>query len=66
MTRTLARLVIFLGSVSCLLLLSTLPLNGQSGSRTVEWRSYGNDLRQTRYSPLDQINASNFASLEVA
>jgi quinoprotein glucose dehydrogenase len=65
MTRTRARLVIFLSSVSCLLL-PTLPVSGQSGSGTVEWRSYGNDLRQTRYSPLDQINASNFNQLEVA
>jgi glucose dehydrogenase len=60
MTRTLARLVIFSGSVSCLLLVSTLLVSGQSSSGMVEWRSYGNDLRQTRYSPLDQINASNF------
>ena len=66
MTRTRARLVIFLSSVSCLLVLPTLPVNGQSGSGMVEWRSYGNDLRQTRYSPLDQINASNFNQLEVA
>jgi quinoprotein glucose dehydrogenase len=66
MRRTRARLVIFLSSVSCLLLLPTLPVNGQSGSGMVEWRSYGNDLRQTRYSPLDQINASNFNQLEVA
>jgi quinoprotein glucose dehydrogenase len=33
---------------------------------TVEWRSYGNDLAHTRYSPLEQINASNFNDLEVA
>ena len=31
-----------------------------------EWRSYGADLANTRYSPLDQINAGNFKSLEVA
>jgi quinoprotein glucose dehydrogenase len=31
-----------------------------------EWRSYANDLASTRYSPLDQINASNFNKLEVA
>ena len=66
MTRTRARLVVLLGAVSCLLLLPALSVNGQSGSGMVEWRSYGNDLRQTRYSPLDQINASNFNRLEVA
>ncbi|HWW86159.1 MAG TPA: PQQ-binding-like beta-propeller repeat protein, partial [Vicinamibacterales bacterium] len=31
-----------------------------------EWRSYGADLANTRYSPLDQINASNFSKLELA
>ncbi len=31
-----------------------------------EWRTYGGDLASTRYSPLDQINASNFNKLEVA
>ena len=31
-----------------------------------EWRHYANDLANTRYAPLDQINASNFNSLEVA
>src|SRR5262249_39001047 len=31
-----------------------------------EWPHYTGDLKGTRYSPLDQINASNFNSLEVA
>ena len=31
-----------------------------------EWRHYANDLANTRYAPLDQINASNFNTLEVA
>jgi quinoprotein glucose dehydrogenase len=31
-----------------------------------EWPTYGADLANTRYSPLDQINASNFGKLEVA
>ena len=31
-----------------------------------EWRTYGGDLRSTRYMPLDQINRTNFNSLEVA
>jgi len=31
-----------------------------------EWPTYAGDLRSTHYSPLDQINASNFNSLEVA
>jgi len=31
-----------------------------------EWRYIGGDARHTRYSPLDQINAGNFAKLQVA
>ena len=31
-----------------------------------EWRTYGGSLASTRYSPLDQINAANFNTLEVA
>ena len=31
-----------------------------------EWRTYGGDLRSTRYAPLDQINADNFSELEAA
>jgi len=32
----------------------------------VEWRSYAGDLRNQHYSPIDQINAANFATLEIA
>ena len=32
----------------------------------VDWRHYGGDLRHQHYSPLAQIDASNFSSLEVA
>jgi len=32
----------------------------------VEWRDFAGDLANARYSTLDQINASNFNSLEVA
>src|SRR5260221_6343750 len=31
-----------------------------------EWRNYAADLANTRYAPLDQINAGNFDHLEVA
>ncbi len=46
-------------------------LTGQGGGQSPtgenwEWRTYGADLRSTRYAPLDQINASNFNNLEVA
>ena len=49
------------------------PASGQTrvqspayGTENGEWRTYGGDLRSTRYSPLDQINAGNFNKLEVA
>jgi len=51
--------------ILCLVLL-TAPIAGQSGARNGEWRTYGGDLGNTRYAPLDQINAVNFNTLEVA
>ena len=44
----------------------TVALSGQSGSRNGEWPTYGGDLGNTRYAPLDQITAANFSTLEVA
>src|SRR5690349_12317684 len=38
----------------------------QHGAPNGEWKTYGGDLGNTRYSPLDQVNASNFSKLEVA
>ena len=36
------------------------------GNKPGEWRYWGGDAWSSRYSPLDQINASNFNSLQVA
>jgi quinoprotein glucose dehydrogenase len=44
----------------------TLPVSAQEGAKNGEWRSYGGDLGNTHYSPLDQINAGNFSQLQVA
>ena len=44
---------------------ASLALAAQ-GTENGEWRSYGGDIANTRYSPLDQITAENFADLEVA
>jgi quinoprotein glucose dehydrogenase len=45
-------------------------LTGQStmvpSTKNGDWPHYTADIRGTRYSPLDQINASNFNQLEVA
>ncbi len=49
-----------------LVLLASVPLLGQRGAANGEWRAWAGDLGSTRYSPLDQINAQNFSSLEVA
>jgi quinoprotein glucose dehydrogenase len=43
-----------------------LPAGAQTGAKNGEWRAYGADLGNTHYSPLDQINAANFNSLQVA
>ncbi len=39
---------------------------GQPSTKNGEWPSNGADLTFSRYSPLDQINASNFDKLQVA
>jgi quinoprotein glucose dehydrogenase len=55
-----------LSYISCLLLFALGFGRAQSGAKNGEWRSYGGDLGNTRYSPLDQINASNFNDLQIA
>jgi quinoprotein glucose dehydrogenase len=49
-----------------LLIWATIPATGQSGAKNGEWPTYGGDLGNTHYSPLDQINAGNFNRLQVA
>jgi quinoprotein glucose dehydrogenase len=57
----------FVGMVAAICVLSwTLPVSGQSGAKNGEWRTYGGDLGNTHYAPLDQINAGNFSQLQVA
>ena len=52
--------------LTLLYLALTLPLGAQSGAKNGEWTTYGADLGNTHYSPLDQINAVNFNKLQVA
>src|SRR5690349_4885671 len=40
--------------------------SGQPSTKNGEWPHYTADLKGTKYSPLDQINGSNFNKLEVA
>jgi quinoprotein glucose dehydrogenase len=53
-------------TIGCLLLFAAASAIAQSGAKNGEWHSYGGDLGHTRYSPLDQIKASNFKDLEIA
>src|ERR1700693_4912933 len=54
------------GVFCAVLLCGVMRASAQTGAKGGEWRTYGGDLGNTRYSPLDQINASNFSKLEVA
>ena len=49
-----------------ILLTALTRLPAQTLAKSGEWPSYAGDLRNYRYSPLDQINPSNFNKLEVA
>ena len=40
--------------------------SGVPSTRNGEWPTYSGDIKGSRYSPLDQINASNFNKLEIA
>src|ERR1700682_2427632 len=45
---------------------ATIKLVGQARVPNREWRTYGADLANTHYSPLDQITKDNFGKLQVA
>src|SRR5712691_10522761 len=66
MTRFAIRLTAALAALLAVLLWSGWSMSAEFGAKNGEWRTYGGDLANTRYSPLDQINASNFNKLEVA
>jgi quinoprotein glucose dehydrogenase len=52
----------------CVLVAIALTATAQSPPSTAqgEWPTYGGDLANSKYSPLEQINASNFSSLRIA
>src|SRR5580765_1105503 len=72
------RLVLFVVVVLSAVVWTVLVTRAQSGAQpgakagtkvgaTIgEWPTYGADLGNTRYSPLDQISADNFSKLQVA
>ena len=45
--------------------LAAPPIGAQQGATNGEWRYYGGDSGTTKYSPLDQINATNVKNLEI-
>ena len=55
-----------LTAVAAALVLSGQPAAAQYGAVDGEWRSYAGDNGSTKYSPLDQIDASNFEDLRIA
>ena len=67
---SLVALALITAGVSGQIYLGGTPSQGtwaaQPSPKNGEWPSYNADIRGTRYSPLDQINATNFNKLEVA
>jgi quinoprotein glucose dehydrogenase len=63
----MGRLFPFRSGALALVAAVVLPAAAQAqhGAVNGEWRTYGGDPGHTRYSPLDQINASNAGDLEV-
>jgi quinoprotein glucose dehydrogenase len=60
------RLALFVTVVLFAVAWTALVTRAQPGVKAGEWPTYGGDLGNTRYSPLDQITADNFSKLEVA
>jgi len=58
--------IAILAGLACFSTAAWSQAGGQPSTKNGEWPHYTADLNGTRYSPLDQINASNFNKLEVA
>ena len=55
-----------LAGFGCLTVAMWSQTGGQPSTKNGEWPHYTADLKGSKYSPLDQISASNFNKLEVA
>src|SRR6187200_2360991 len=64
MSRTASRVGLALLSLSVVGLQAQSP--GMPSTKNGDWPHYTADIRGSKYSPLDQINASNYNKLEVA
>src|SRR5690242_4743525 len=65
-TKRLLPVAPYLCGTAAFILMLAIPGKTQPGAANADWRSYGADTGNTRYSPLSQIDASNFSKLEVA
>jgi quinoprotein glucose dehydrogenase len=66
MNRLSTRWSVRLPMLALLVGVATVTMRGQWAPKVGEWATYGGDLASTRYSPLDQINATNFSKLQLA
>ncbi len=64
--RRLRPLVIGALAVACCVFIVAPPILAQSSAPVGEWRAFGADAANTKYSPLDQITTENFTDLEIA
>src|SRR5580704_16886034 len=65
-TKRLSALAPHLTGAAAFLLILAMPARTQQGVANGNRSSYGGDTGNTRYSPLSQIDSSNFSKLEVA
>src|SRR5499427_6975214 len=66
MTRSTLAALAFAGGLIYLTAGPSGQTTGQPSTKNGDWPAYAGDIKGTRYSPLDQINPSNFSKLEVA
>jgi quinoprotein glucose dehydrogenase len=67
MNRLSSRSLVGVALLALIVGVATVSMRGQTPAAKVgEWPTYGGDLASTRYSPLDQINATNFSKLQLA
>src|ERR1035437_6628066 len=70
MVKTLKAAAVVVAVVGAGVVWTTVRTTGQAGTmpstKNGDWTHYTADMRGTKYSPLDQINASNFNKMEVA
>ena len=66
MTQSLQRRLVPLAAAAVLPWWRFRPVQAQTSVPDGEWHAIGRDAANTKYSPLDQIDADNFTDLEIA